>query len=234
MSLDFSAEVSQAMDLHLRSWTCCNLRRVSHGPRLPHDASASLPPYWTSGCVLPDPPPSEVDPRALDIVLFGYAVLEVLLRHTLHGHEVPTGQHHSPVLLLALLGPVCAQLKLPPHAEGQGEDANVLELALEEPLIICMPADRHTAILVEVHIAASGPIVGRLDAAIGHDLLHEVHHPGGILLRLHLDAPVAVGASATLFHHPGRLPGDGALGALGLLPARALAHAREVVGAPLL
>mmetsp|Transcript_42538 Transcript_42538/g.77238 ORF Transcript_42538/g.77238 Transcript_42538/m.77238 type:complete len:280 (+) Transcript_42538:398-1237(+) len=66
-----------------------------------------------------------------------------------------------------------------------------------------MPTNGHTAVLVQVDIAAIRPQGSIVEAADGHHQLHDFDHPWWKYLRLHLDTAVAVCAiAATWSHHP--------------------------------
>mmetsp|Transcript_69977 Transcript_69977/g.200546 ORF Transcript_69977/g.200546 Transcript_69977/m.200546 type:complete len:470 (-) Transcript_69977:835-2244(-) len=118
--------------------------------------------------VLHSPPPRQVDPRSLNAVLLGHAVLVVLLQHPLHGHQVSIAQDHSSDGLLPILWPIGPYLELSCRAQGQGDDRDVPELALEQHLIVRVPADGHASVHVEVQVARIGPVALVRNATHAH------------------------------------------------------------------
>lgn len=73
----------------------------------------------TPGVVPKDPAPCEVDSRSLDVVLLGDTVLEVLLQHALHCHQVAISELHSLERTFVFFRPVHSQLELALHAQRE-------------------------------------------------------------------------------------------------------------------
>lgn len=68
-------------------------------------------------------------------------MLVVLLEHPLHGHYIPIAQSQPPHRLLTSLWPIGAKLKTPSLTQGEGYDADVAKLSLEELFVVSVPSD---------------------------------------------------------------------------------------------
>lgn len=84
---------------------------------------------------------------------------QVLLEHSLHRAEVPVAKvEQADLPLLLVLRPDIARLETPLLAQRQREHLRITVLRLKEFLVVGMPADGVRAILIQVHVAAVGPL----------------------------------------------------------------------------
>eukprot|EP00408_Alexandrium_pacificum_P033342 CAMPEP_0171290550 /NCGR_PEP_ID=MMETSP0790-20130122/71205_1 /TAXON_ID=2925 /ORGANISM="Alexandrium catenella, Strain OF101" /LENGTH=154 /DNA_ID=CAMNT_0011760267 /DNA_START=150 /DNA_END=611 /DNA_ORIENTATION=+ len=144
------------------------------------------------------------------IRLNGFSMLVVLLHHAFHGTHTAVAQHQAVHLCLIFLRPVHAQVELAPLPKRKRQDADVLVQALEERLVVGVPAHRLAAVLIEVDVATVWPLARLAQTAVRHVDCHDLVHPVRENLRLHLDAPVAVAARAPRLDHPCGLAWDDA------------------------
>jgi len=171
------------------------------------------------------PAPGQVDPRLLRPFAWD-AVLEVLLRHSLHSEKIPSAERQPCDLCFLFLGPVQPQLELPSRTQRQRDDPAVAKPTLEQLLVVSVPANSHATILVEVEVAGIGPVFLWETAGLENQL-HKLVHPAGELLRCHLDSSVPILAVTAGFHHPAGLARDLTQRALRLLPVHRVPNLLE-------
>mmetsp|Transcript_80670 Transcript_80670/g.168213 ORF Transcript_80670/g.168213 Transcript_80670/m.168213 type:complete len:215 (-) Transcript_80670:492-1136(-) len=183
--------------------------------------------------MLDDPAPGEIDPGFIRIFLPWDSMLEVLLKHSLHRHDVACAKIdtlEAGFSLLPILWPIGPQIESAPLPKGQRDNPNVSEVPLKETLVVGVPTDSHAAVLVEIHVARVRPVLLVRQATKRHHMSKEIQHPLWVCLRIDFDGAVAVGASTSLLHHPSCLARNGAVLAHWLSPIRPFAN----VGLPFL
>eukprot|EP00421_Protoceratium_reticulatum_P012179 CAMPEP_0168401474 /NCGR_PEP_ID=MMETSP0228-20121227/23130_1 /TAXON_ID=133427 /ORGANISM="Protoceratium reticulatum, Strain CCCM 535 (=CCMP 1889)" /LENGTH=136 /DNA_ID=CAMNT_0008415043 /DNA_START=118 /DNA_END=528 /DNA_ORIENTATION=+ len=124
-------------------------------------------------CLDLDPTEGEIDALPALLLRWRHRVLVVLLEATFHGHHVSVPEWDPAKLLARALEPPAEVAR---RAQREGDDAGVPVKALEHDLVVGVPPDLSTVVLVHVDIAGVRVVLWCNAAELAHlaaDLLHE-------------------------------------------------------------